>query len=328
MQDYREAEGINYSLLKKVATNPKSIIEPVDISDKPSVKRGDLLDILLAEPAKFEEKYACFQGEVPTRSTLVLADATVNYIITNQLKEIDVETVLKIVKANKLWASTKDPKKLEAKFNYQDFWDYVKFRVVNQNKLFIDKETYEMMQTCHKTILEHEFTFEIFDEGSRELLFQVPIFTTLDANKKEYKVKALADVISIDHENKIIYPYDFKFLEKYSASGFPRRFLEMYYYIQAGLYTHCIKQWAKENYPDYNVLHYRFIVISDKNIHLPIKFDTYPMITKSFVGFEYEGKHYPGIYQLLEDLDWHKAENLWNYTRELYENKGELQINF
>ncbi len=39
------------------------------------------------------------------------------------------------------------------------------------------------------------------------------------------------------------------------------------------------------------------------------------------------GKPIRGYFQLLEDLVWHQETDIWNYPKEVYFNKGHVELN-
>lgn len=321
-QEYRKVDAINYSLLKDVATNPKNILDRKDISDSPSVKQGDLLDIRMQGQELFDKKYAYFDGEVPTATLLTLAEKTIEYFKPTP-EDLNIDTVISICDANNLWKTFRTETVIK-KFDNKVFWDYVNFYLNNQDKLMITKQIYENVEQAHDTITQHEFTTHIFD---RELLYQQDIYFDFQLEKdKSEKCKILPDLITFDHENKVIYPYDFKFMNGKSVHGFESKFFNMYYYIQSSLYTYGIRKWAKENYPDYNVMIYQFIVISDTNLTYPLIFNPYHYISLGIEGFSINNRQYPGIKQLINDYNWHLENNLWEHRREIYENNGIIEI--
>ena len=344
MSKYREYPAINYSLLKSVAKNPYEIKHRKDISLFPSVKRGDILDMMFEDSSLVYKKYKYYEGDVPTATLLELAEAV---IYTCKMMEQNPTSflILEVIEANEFWTNIKSTyketkkngkeliesreAKLIKKFDHKSLWDYVKFQLDN-TKILVEKEIIEDVSKGYNTILNHDYTKHIFDTTKRELIFQQEIYTTYkhvqDDVVVDKEIKVLVDCISIDHDNKVIYPYDFKFLTGYSVFKFPERFLDMHYYIQAGLYTYAINKWVKETYPDYKVVNYNFIVISDKNLNRPLIFDSYDYIKPALYGFEKNNRHYPGINQLITDLEWHKENDYWDTRRELYENKGVIKL--
>ena len=43
-------------------------------------------------------------------------------------------------------------------------------------------------------------------------------------------------------------------------------------------------------------------------------------------GFEYKGREYPGVAQLIEDLKWALENDKWNISRENYINNGVVKL--
>jgi hypothetical protein len=43
-------------------------------------------------------------------------------------------------------------------------------------------------------------------------------------------------------------------------------------------------------------------------------------------GFEYKGRTYPGVYSLIEGLDWAIENDKWNISRENYLNNGVVKL--
>ena len=345
MSEYRKHPAINYSLLKSVAKNPYEIKHKQDISEYPSVKRGDILDMYFEDPTLIVKKYKYYEGDIPSATLLELAEAVIDYCKKEEVEKPYSDLIIEIIDANDYWSNLKDTyketkkygkeliksrnAKLIEKFDQKEFWDYVNFQLDNK-RIIVEREIINDVVAAENTIKNHPHTKAIFDTSKREVIYQQEIYEMYEYAegdkliKKEIKV--LLDLLSIDHEKKIIYPYDFKFLTGYSVFKFSQRFLEMYYYIQSGLYTYAINKWVKKNYPDYRVVNYNFIVISNKNLKLPLIFDSFDYIKPALYGFEKNGRHYPGINQLMSDLEWHKENDLWEHRREIYENNGVVKL--
>jgi hypothetical protein len=43
-------------------------------------------------------------------------------------------------------------------------------------------------------------------------------------------------------------------------------------------------------------------------------------------GFEYKGREYPGVEQLIEDLKWTLDNDVWNISRENHINNGIVNL--
>jgi hypothetical protein len=46
----------------------------------------------------------------------------------------------------------------------------------------------------------------------------------------------------------------------------------------------------------------------------------------AYMGFEYKGRNYPGVKQLIEDLKWAQENNVWNISRENFLSNGLVKI--
>lgn len=325
MENYRDVNAIHYSLLKNIAEDPSRVLDKKDISNYPSVKQGDLFDIRMEGKELFDDKYAYFDGKIPTAGTLKLAALVIDQVKGTNTK-LTNDYVLSVAKENSIW-EYKDETIIN-KFDTSLFWDYVNFNVNNYDKLLIDKLTYENVEKAHDLVKTHEWTTHIFD---RKQLPQEPIYFKMDlvydeSKKVTQKFKILPDLITFDEKRKIIYPYDYKFLSGATPKKFFVYFFTKYYYIQAGMYSVGIKKWATKNYPDYKVYPYQFIVVGDKDLSYPLTFNSIDFTALAWEGFESGNRQYPGIKQLCDDYEWHLENNLWQHTRDVYENNGVIRL--
>ena len=95
----------------------------------------------------------------------------------------------------------------------------------------------------------------------------------------------------------------------------------MKYYLQSSLYSSILIGWAKENYPDYTVSEFKFIVYSraDRYPFVWVVSDT--MLNDGFYGFtDYKNQQIKGIKQLLEDYYFYVQTEQFNIEREFIEN--------
>jgi hypothetical protein len=141
----------------------------------------------------------------------------------------------------------------------------------------------------------------------------------------DHDFKSMMDKVIVDHDKKLITVYDLK------CTWSVENFLEEYYlyrraYIQGYLYYHA----AKHHFADldgYNVLYPKFIVCDSTNYMNPL---IYTMSIETFdnaeKGFEHKGRKYPGVKQLIEDLNWALENDKWNISRENYINNGVVKL--
>jgi hypothetical protein len=141
--------------------------------------------------------------------------------------------------------------------------------------------------------------------------------------------KSMLDKIVIDHEQKKIWIYDLKCV--WAVEGF----YEEYYlyrraYIQAYLYYHAVKSLTIDSQSElsgYEVQYPRFMVCDSTNYYSPLVYTTSFMDLKdAYDGFEYKGRTYPGVKQIIEDLKWALENDVWNISRENYLNNGLVNL--
>jgi len=137
--------------------------------------------------------------------------------------------------------------------------------------------------------------------------------------------KSMMDKVIIDHQAKTVQVYDLK------CTWSVENFYNEYYlyrraYIQGYLYFHGIKH-AIPDLGDYTILYPKFIVCDSTNYMNPL---VYAMSDENMQdaanGFEYKGRQYPGVKQLIEDLKWALENDKWNISRENYINNGVVKL--
>ncbi len=151
----------------------------------------------------------------------------------------------------------------------------------------------------------------------------------IQANSGGHKFKSMMDKVVVDHEAKTIQVYDLK------CTWSVENFYNEYYlyrraYIQGYLYY-----WAAFNFQnsdeklkgEYKILYPKFIVCDSTNYMNPL---IYAMSDENMQdalnGFEHKGREYPGVAQLIEDLQWALANDKWNISRENYINNGVVKL--
>jgi hypothetical protein len=115
----------------------------------------------------------------------------------------------------------------------------------------------------------------------------------------------------------------------YDNEGFAYNYLKRRYYVQNGWYWQAVKEWAKkEGLEKYTVMPMQFIVCDTSiNQRRPLLFDTTEEhITEAFSGFTNNGRHYKGIFQLIDEITWANDTQIWNITKENYDNKNIITL--
>ena len=139
--------------------------------------------------------------------------------------------------------------------------------------------------------------------------------------------KSMMDMVHVDHANKIVQVYDLK------CTWAVENFYDEYYlyrraYIQGFLYHKAAESWASEmGYGDYKILYPKFIVCDSTNYSSPLVYAMSDInMQDALNGFEHKGRNYPGVAQLIEDLDWAIENDKWNISKENYINNGVVKL--
>ena len=141
--------------------------------------------------------------------------------------------------------------------------------------------------------------------------------------------KSMMDKVIIDHDERTIQVYDLKCV--WSVEGF----YEDYYlyrraYIQAYLYWRAALSMAEDEnneYYGYSVPYPQFIVCDSTNYFNPLIYTLeLEDMEDAYNGFEHKGRTYKGVKFLIADLKWALEENVWNMSRDNFNNNGLVNI--
>ena len=145
----------------------------------------------------------------------------------------------------------------------------------------------------------------------------------------EHLFKSMMDKVIVDHQEKMIQPYDLK------CTWSVENFYEEYYlyrraYIQAYLYYYATKHLTLDENSElygYKVKPLQFIVCDSTNYYNPLVYTLSDEDMKdAYEGFVHKGKTYPGVKYLIDELKWAMDMNIWNISKSNYLKKGVVNI--
>jgi len=318
-QEYFEYSALNYSTLKAFDSDVENLLKQ-DKTVNEGMVFGDALDTFLFDgPEEYFKKFYVMNVIKPTASSEILVDEYLKLIHTSGIVSRDEKLALKLIKDNNLWSNIKDEAKLKEKIT-NDIWDYIDSVVGSKDKIVIDPIVNENVGKAAYTLKTNEFTSMYFNKRKDvDLLNQVPIVF----NCWGREMKAMLDIIEVDHENKTISPTDLKSTSK-SAKYFSTSVISFRYDIQAEIYNKAIIQFALNEYPGYKVLPFKFIVISSTDLEKPYVYQIIPELFRVKMNVN---RNFPlrGTEELIKEFDWHSEKQLFQYDREMYE-KGFIQL--
>lgn len=143
-----------------------------------------------------------------------------------------------------------------------------------------------------------------------------------------HMLKSMLDKVIIDHRTKTVRIYDLKCV--WSVENF----YEEYYlfrraYIQGYVYYRAMEHFVKtsDQLKGYKVELPRFLVCDSTNYFNPLIYEmTRKDIDDAYNGFDYKGRTYPGVKQIIKDLAWALDTNTWNMSRKNAESNGVVKL--
>lgn len=336
-KSYREKTIDSSSSLKDFSINRKLyykkyiLFENVEEKDNQASVMGRLVETLLLEPEEFDNRFymsAC--ASTPTGLMLEFVEALYRAtrdamddegIITREFKDISTEA----------YNASGFKIKYEAvisKFVGSDaeiyFNEILKIRA---NGLTV--ATADDVANAERIVdeLKNNFvTREIVNLVDSERYTVKNQLQVEGFNISGLKMKSMLDKVIIDHQEKVIRPYDLKCT--WSVENFYKDYyLYRLAYIQAFVYNAAMQEYRNTNYPSYKIEPLRFIVCDSTNYYNPLIYAlTLDDLVDARDGFVYRDRDYPGVLSIIEDLKWAQENNIWNISKNSYINNGVVKL--
>lgn len=297
---------------------PRSLIDRQKISGE-FLDFGSLVDDMLQPDFDINDKYYVFDGEKPTAMLGTLCDYFVEHLDKIKYDNLN-KFILDSIKQLGLWKTTKDDDKLLAKYT-KEAHEYVVAMIESKNKTLVTNLLVQEATEMVSVLKTHEFSRD-FILGDLE--YQVEINFEIG----NFKFLSFLDYIKIDHVNKTIRGIDLKTGSK-PVSEFLSNFIKYRYYLQGQIYKMALYNYAIDNnLEDYVILPFQFLYCGRYE-----KIPTFLEVSNkweeaSLNGFTTtSGYKYKGLYELVDSIEWHWRNEVFNMSKEQYENNGFIQIN-
>ena len=322
----------DFSMDRKKYHKKYILNQVVEDEESKAATTGRLVETLLMEPHLFDEKFhisTCMS--TPTAMMLDFVEALYKYTVEATTEDGMVtrsfEDMCKDAYADAGFKITLDAvlKKFigsEAEIYYKEI------REVRSKKLTV--VTTKEIENAEKIVLElrtNPTTAEIVNLVDDA---QYSVHNQLQVEGYEvfgHMFKSMMDKLIVDHKAKTVQVYDLK------CTWSVENFYSEYYlyrraYIQGFLYHKAAETWASEmGYGDYEILLPRFIVCDSTNYMNPLVYTmTQDSMDNALNGFEHNGRQYPGVAQLIDDLKWTLDNDVWNISRENHINNGIVNL--
>lgn len=327
MNQYYQVNRVSCSKLKSFEKHPRYYHSKFSISLKESkaLRLGSAVDTLLTSPKDFNEIFHVAVGIKPTGLMGQFAD---NLIALSSFAEEALSNTEIIAQAYEQTGFKQDSlEKVQEKMKNKLFENYVNATFASRDKVLLEAEESELAMKIVNNLLTNNFSAPYFSEEENvEVIFQFPIYWEYD----ETECKSLLDLVRINHLTKEIYPYDIK-TSGGQVKDFITNLIDFRYDLQGSFYTEALKWLCRtdKKYEGYKVMPFQFIVESTSSPGNPQLFTlSDKVIEQGKIGWVSKtGVYHKGFDTLISDLQWHKANNLWDYPKEVYLAKGNTLIN-
>ena len=337
---YRSVNLDSSSSLKEFSLDRKKyyrryiLSEDIQDKDNQAITIGKLVETILFEPELFDSKFylsAC--ANPPTEMMLkfveALADGTVEAMddqgnITRSFEDISREAYEKSGYKLKYEAILNKFSSSDAEIYYNELVD-----VRSKNLLVVSANDVENAERIVQELKNNPFTAPIvnkIDSVQWEIKNQFQI--------ENYEIdglpmKSMIDRVNVCHKSKTVFIYDLKctwsvenFYEEYYL--YRRAYIQAYVYYKACL---SLTMNKKHDWYGYTVEPPKFIVCDSINYYSPLIYTlSTDDLNDAYTGFEYKGRQYPGVWEIIDELKWCMSENIWNISKKNYLNGGYVPI--
>ena len=323
-----------FSLDRKKYYRRYILSESVQDKDNQAITIGKLVETILFESELFDSKFylsAC--ANPPTEKMLefvqYLADGTVEAMddqgnITRSFEDISREAYEKSGYKLKYDAILNKFSGSDAEIYYNELVD-----VRSKNLLVVSANDVENAERIVQELKSNQFTAPIVNKVDSvqwevKKQFQIENFE-IDG----LPMKGMLDLVLVDHKNKVVNIFDLKttfavesFVSEYYM--YRRSYIQAYVYYKACLSLTIDK---KHDWYGYIVEPPKFIVCDSINYYSPLIYTlSTDDLNDAYTGFEYKGKQYPGIFEIIDELKWCMSENIWNISKKNYLSGGYVPI--
>lgn len=328
----------DFSLDRKKYHRKYILGEHIEEKDTQASVMGTIVETLLLEPDRFDEKFylsACAFS--PTGLMLAFVEALYDYtkdatneegIVMREFKDISLDAYNKSGFKITYEAVIKKFVGSDAEIYYNEI-----LKVRTNGLTVISAQDVATAEKIVEDLRINSITSSIINmndivtgaSGSivREVHNQLKVEGHSIGN---LHFKSMIDKVVILHDKKLIEPYDLK------CTWSVENFYEEYYlyrraYIQAYVYDVAVREYRDTLFPDYEIAPLKFIVCDSTNYYSPLIYClSQEDLKEAWEGFEHKGRVYPGVKEIVENLEWALDNNIWNISKENYERGGLVNL--
>ena len=270
---YRNDPALSYSILAKYEREGFEHLDTLfDKVESPSLLFGSCVDTLLTDGEKaFNERFLV--SDIPALKPSVepvvkeiFARFRNSYTNINDILDSDIMPIISEYKYQPNWKNETRCKSIK-----QEGQQYYQTMFMAGDKTIVPQDTYNKVWSCVRALKDSVQTGKYFCPNDpfsdTERFYQLKFRGILGG----VAYRCMADLIIVDHKNKIIIPCDLK-TSSHREYDFPESFIQWRYDIQARLYWRLIRQTmnSDEYFKDFKLADYRFIVVNNIDNPVPL----------------------------------------------------------
>lgn len=273
-----------------------------DHKETPSLTFGSAVDaILTGGSEEFNSRFLVLNINITDSGKDVINKLISMNLPYDSFDEIPQDIVSSAAKEVGFWKADKwDKRRYTEVLNTGDVVPYYQ-SLKNSDKTILDTTTYTDVCNCVRAIHESPATSPLFADNDE--LSPIRRYYQLKFRAKHNGVsyRGMMDLIIVDYENKIIYPYDLKTSSGYEWN-FPEHFLQWGYFNQARLYWRLIKANISHDpyFKDFELKDFKFVVVNRKTL-TPLVWE-FPLTQSLGTLIDEKGNEYRDPFTIGEEL--------------------------
>jgi hypothetical protein len=317
---YLDSSRISNSALGWFKKSPKYYRDRLDGKipgeSSKAMENGTAVHMYILQPEEFKKEYKVLNFESPSspNQKKFCLDYINSKATTAKLKALEA------FKSNYSATGKKDDemalKGLEIALKLKDYIKWIRYS--NGNVKTLTWSELNSLKLIKESVLLHKKAKELLltnDNSESKVSFsEFHInWEFVTENKIKLNCKSLIDRIKIDHEAKTVYLIDIKTTG--SISDFKKSFNEYDYGRQMAFYWYAIC-WYFDNVLKIDISEYKqstyIVAIESRNKEVKVlEVPESILIEKS-----------KEIKSIISQIEWHEKHNLWEFSKEYYENDG------
>lgn len=340
-QKYRAIDKDSSSSLKDFSLDRRKYYKKYVLHDKVDEKEnlaanmGKLVETLLLEPEEFDNRfYMSSCASPPTGLMLDFVEAL--YKVTSEATDgfgVVTRDFAEVVEDAYQLSGFKIPKeqvlKKFAGSNAEIYYREIR-EVRSRNLTIVTTQEVNNAEKIIEELRTNEFTKDIINQESTIKNITVHNQYKIDSYTCDgHEFKSMLDKVIINHKTKTVHLYDLKCV--WSVEGFyADYYLFRRAYIQAYLYYTAMVQLSQQEdceFYGYTVEYLKFIVVDSINYYKPLIYTLSTVdMSRAYNGFRANGRVYPGVKELIEDLKWAQENDVWTISKKNFESKGIVNL--